>query len=115
MYHELSKPEKKIARILIDKGVDAEFRIALEQADEILSAWKKGGLDNRAAYHGLFKNVKERNKHIANRFDGLRASRYLLTVANIYADGQITADDIKDFSEETRAVLNKWLRYIQEE
>lgn len=36
MHHELSKHEKKIARMLIDKGVDAEFRSALEESSEIL-------------------------------------------------------------------------------
>jgi len=115
MYHELSKREKKIARILIDKGVDTEFRISLEQTDKILSEWKEGNLDNRTAYHALFKKIHERNNLIANRYDGLGGSRYLLTVAAIYADGQITEEDIKDFSEKTRAVLNNRLRFIKEE
>ena len=115
MPHELSKREKKIARILLDKGVDAEFRTALEQADEILSEWKKGSLDNRAAYHRLFQKVKENDKWIANRYDDLTGSRWLRTVGLIYEDGQITEDDIKDLSEETKDVLNRWLRLSEEE
>ena len=115
MYHELSKREKKLARILIDKGVDTEFRIAMEQADKILSEWNEGSLDNRTAYQKLFKKIHEQDKRIANRYDDLRGSRYLLTVASIYADGQITEEDIKDFSEESRAVLNNWLRFTKEE
>ena len=97
MYHELSKSKKKLAGILIDKGVDIEFRISLEQTDKILSEWKEGSLDNRTAYHALYKKVLERNKRIANRYDGLGGSRYLLTIAAIYADGQITEEDIKIF------------------
>lgn len=100
---------------MIDKGVDTEFRIALEQTDKILSEWKQGSLDNRTAYHKLFKKVQERDKRISNRYDGLTGSRYLLTVAGIYVDGQITEEDIKDFSEETKAVLNNWLRFNKEE
>lgn len=114
MSHELSKREKKIARILIDKGVDTEFRMALEQADKILLEWKQGDIDNRAAYHKLFSKIRELDKHIANRYDDLRGSRYLLAVASIYADGQITEEDIKDFSEETKGILNNWLRLSKE-
>ena len=112
--HELSKREKKIARIIIDKGVDAEFKTALEQAHEILSEWKKGSMDNRTGYYKLFKKIMEQNKRIADRYDGLTGSRYLLTVGRIYEDGQVTEEDIKDFSEETKAVLNRWLQFSKE-
>jgi hypothetical protein len=111
MHHELSKHEKKIARMLIDKGVDAEFRTALEESSEILSAWKNGDIDNRAGYHKVFKKIMEYDKRIANRYDGLTGSRYLLTIAGIYIDGQITTEDIKDFSEQTRAILNELLQF----
>ncbi len=114
MGHELNKIEKKLARILIDKGTDTEFKIALEQVDAIIVEWKNGDLDNKAAYHKLFKKVDERDNRISNRYDGLTGSGYLITLAGIYADGQITEDDIKDFSEETKAVLNNWLRISKE-
>lgn len=112
---ELSKKEKKIARILIDKGVDTELRLSLEQADEILSEWKQGGLDNRTAYHKLFQKIKENDKWISNRYDGLSGSRWLRTIGLIYEDGQITEEDIKDLSEETKEVLNRWKRLNKEE
>jgi hypothetical protein len=111
MHHELTKHEKKIARILIDKGTDIEFRIALEQVDKIITEWKKGGMDNRTTYHKMYKKVDEQDSRISNRYDGLTGSRYLITVANIYIDGQIDEADIKDFSEQTKAILNELLQY----
>ena len=111
---ELSKSEKKLARLLIDKGVDAEFKNALEQAAVIITQWQKGSIDNRTAYHQLFKTIKEQDKRIANRYDGLTGSGYLSAVAGIYIDGQITEADIKDFSEEAKAFLNNWLRLSKE-
>lgn len=111
---ELTKSEKKLARILIDKGTDTEFRLALEQVDKILTEWKNGRLDNSTAYHKMFKKVDECDTRISDRYDGLTGGRYLLTVASIYVDGQITEDDIKDFSEETKAVLNNWLELSKE-
>ncbi len=113
--HELTKREKKIARFLIDKGLDIEFRTALEQAAEILAEWQKDGMDNITAYQKLFKKLRERDKAIARRYDDQRGSTYLLIVAQIYADGQITEEDIKDFSEDSRAFLNNWLQWSKEE
>ncbi len=110
MASELSKSEKKLARLLIDKGVDADFKTALEQAAVTITQWQTGSIDNRTAYHQLFKKIKEQDKRIANRYDGLTGSRYLSTVAGIYFDGQITEADIENFSEESKAFLNNWLR-----
>jgi hypothetical protein len=107
MPNDFSKSEKKIARILIDKGVDTEFRTALEQADEIISEWKKGSLDNRTACHKLFSKIKVRDKRIATRYDGLTGSRWLRTIGFIYEDGQITEEDKKDLSEENKEILNQ--------
>jgi len=114
MAFEFSKSEKKLARLLIDKGVDAEFKTALEQAEVIISQWHKGSIDNRTAYHQLFKKIKEQDKRIANRYDGLTGSGYLSAVAGIYIDGQITEADIEDFSEESKVFLNNSLRLSNE-
>jgi hypothetical protein len=35
-------------------------KTALEQANEILSEWKKGSMDNRTGYHKLFKKLWSR-------------------------------------------------------
>jgi hypothetical protein len=94
---DLSKREKKIARDAIEKGVLAEFEVALKESETIINQWRSGKLDNKQAYHKLFKAMAERNKHIARRYDNMRGSRYLLTVANILHDGHITQEDIKDF------------------
>lgn len=109
MYYELNKREKKIARALIEKGVNAEFKKALKQSASILAEWQNGDLDNRSAYHKLFKWIDEQNEKIARRYDAITGSKYLITVAEIYADGQITADDLQEFSEGTKEVLNSWL------
>ena len=105
---ELSKGEKKLARQCIDKGVQAEFKAALERVKKIVDEWDNAAPDHRETYYKLFKAVNEQDKRIARRYDGMRGSRYLLTVADIYADGQITEEDIAGFSEETKAVLLRW-------
>lgn len=114
MPHEFNKSEKKLARLLIDKGVETEFKNSLQEVDEIITQWKKGAIDNRAAYYKMFKTVSDNDKWISRRYDGMTGGRYLLTVASIYADGQVTAEDIEGFSEETKAVLNRWAEVSKE-
>jgi hypothetical protein len=97
---ELSKKDKKVAREIIEKGVQIEFANGLNQADAVIQKWKNNHLGNREAYHLLFKKIKDFDKHIARRYDAMRGSRYFLTVANLFADRIITEEDIKDFSKE---------------
>ncbi len=104
----LSKPDKKVARECIDKGVQADFKAALEMAKKIVDQWNSAAPDHRETYNMLYKAVNEQNKHMARRYDGLTGSRYLQTVAAIFADGQITEEDIAGFSDEAKAVLHRW-------
>ncbi len=58
---------------------------------------------------GFIKQLQITNKRIAKRYDGLGGSHYLITVAAILYDEQITEEDIKDFSEETKEVIHRWI------
>jgi len=108
MYYELPKKEKKIARAAIDKGVNTAFKLALEEAESIIEEWRNGKLDNRGAYHKLFKAIDKHDGKIARRYDHVTGSKYLMTVAAILADAHITQDDISEFSDETKEVIRRW-------
>ena len=106
MYYELSKREKKIAKACIDKGLDAEFKEGLENFYAIMRDWQSGKFaSNKEAYHQLFKAVDEKDHAIARRYDGLSGSWWLITVIELLREGYISEEDIKDFSEETKAVI----------
>ena len=47
---ELSKKNKKIARQIIEKGLQKDYALALLEADTVLHNWKNKTLDNREAY-----------------------------------------------------------------
>ncbi len=106
----LSKREKKIAREIIEKGLQVEFAKALYDADTVLQNWKSKETDNRTAYHKLYKTVKDNDKHIARRYDGMTGSRYIDTIAAQLADGIISNDDLKEFTEETQNEISKLFR-----
>ncbi|MBS1747064.1 MAG: hypothetical protein JST21_12910 [Bacteroidetes bacterium] len=106
MYYELSKREKKIARQCIDKGLDIAYANALNETGIVVQDWYKEKLSTRDAYMKLFKVIKEHDYAIARRYNNLGGSRWLETVAQLYAEEIITEDDIRDFSEETRKVID---------
>ena len=105
MYYDLNKREKKIARQLIDKGLDTAFANALNAAESIIENWHAKKLDNRDAYLQLFKIVNKHDNDIARRYDRLTGSKYLVTVAQLFSEKIISEEDISGFSEETKQRL----------
>ena len=104
--HQLSKREKKIARQCIDKGLDAEFREGLQITAAIIQDWSSGKFEsNREAYHALYRAISTKDRAIGRRYDDLGGSSWLITVASIFSDGYISEVDIKDFSDEAKAVI----------
>jgi hypothetical protein len=109
--HELSKSEKKVARACIDKGLETELLEGMEKFEAIIKDWRAGKFaTTKEAYHALYKAVDEKDNAIARRYDGITGGRYLITVAGIYRDGYINEDDIQGFREETKAMLQFWLK-----
>ena len=104
---ELSKREKKLTREIIEAGLQKEFTKALLDADKILNDWKIKGLDNRNAYHNLYKHIIDFDKHIARRYDGMTGSRYLLVLIAQLQDGLISESDLENFSEEVKNIIKR--------
>lgn len=111
MRYELTKKEKKLARELIEKGVQAEYRITLEKVKQVVTEWESGKTDNRDSYQKLYKTVIEQNSHIAKRYDRISGSNYIMTVAVILFDKQITEEEINDFSEEAKEEILRWISF----
>lgn len=107
MEQNLSKKDKATLRALIEKGVQAEYTHALAEVETVLKQWRDGALDNRDAYQAMYRSIQENNKFIARRYDYVTGSRYVLTVAGIYRDKQITDDDLSGLSEEVRARIQR--------
>jgi hypothetical protein len=110
----LSKKEKKVAREIIEKGLQIEYAKALSDADTVLQNWKDKGADNRDSYHSLFRTVKDNDKHIARRYDGMTGSSYVYIIAAQLADGIITVDDLKEFREETQEGIKQLCKNLKE-
>jgi len=102
---ELSKQEKKVAREIIETGLQKEFAKGLFDADTILNQWKNKSTDNRDAYHLLFKKITDFDKHIARRYDGMTGSKYLFVIAAQFQDGIISESDLEKCSERVKQAV----------
>jgi hypothetical protein len=102
---ELSKSDKKAARILIDTGLDREYAHGLKKASAILEDWLKGNRDSRDAYMKLYKQVTGYDRHIAKRYNDLTGSRYLITVIGLLFDEVISEDELHGFSDNTKEFI----------
>jgi len=99
----LSKKDRKVAAILIEKALQREFVKSLFEADSILHAWKEKEKDAKEAYHALYKHIEDFEEHISHRYDDRRSSKYLFIIAALLYDKIISEEEIKDFSEEASA------------
>ena len=99
---EITKSEKKLARQIIEKGLQIEYKKGLEQQSEIIERWKSGNSDTKDSYLKLYQSVTSYDKYIAKRYDDMRGSKYLFIIAAQLADGIITLEEIEKFSIDTK-------------
>jgi len=99
---ELTKSQKKIARALIDLGLQRECKSFTDKITKFTnsSEWKTG--DPHALYLKLYKKVTSFDKHIAKRYDNLTGSDYYMTVLGLFYDEVLTTDDIASFDTEVQ-------------
>ncbi|HEY1871070.1 MAG TPA: hypothetical protein VGG71_08435 [Chitinophagaceae bacterium] len=114
MYYELPKKDKKLARQLMDKGLLVEFEQGLKNFDAILQEWKAGNGDIKETYYKIFTAVKEFDKHIARRYDGIGGSRYLETVIEQLEDDLYDISEIDGFSPEVRDDTLRFVKFRKE-
>jgi hypothetical protein len=102
---ELSKAAKKIARLIIEKGLQKEFEKGLNQFDKILQTWKAGNMDNKETYHALYDSIIIFDKHIGRRYDGMSGSAYLYIIAGQLFDGVISESDIEQLPQDAKNAI----------
>ena len=122
MINELPKKDKRLCREFIHKGLEQEcekFVKSLQRAagkaiplEELNAPYsEENGWSVEGPWHKryiqLFKMMKRFDSHVADRYDNATGSHYLEIVEDLYFDGWLTDDDIKQFSEETRQDIER--------
>lgn len=111
-YQEMSKADKKIIRELIDKGLQKEFETGIAKVEKIIADWRRDHTDNGETYRGIYKAIKEFDKHIARRYDGMGGSMYVPTVGMQLRDGLLAEEDIAPLSDEGKKVVRTFAQLL---
>lgn len=99
---ELTKSQKRIARQIIETGLQREYEAGIKKLDNIITKWKRKETDNRDAYIKLYKSLTSHDKHIARRYNRMSGSWYLHIIAAQLADEVIAVEELNDFPEDIR-------------
>jgi len=88
--YEFPKSEKKIARKVIETGLQRYYESSILDLEKIILKWKSKDLTNKEAYHELYRTVKQNDKYIARMNDDLRGSTYMLVIQGLLANKVIS-------------------------
>jgi len=113
--HELSKSQKKIARELIQKSLQIECSMFLERMEQFINNRQEEEKSPHESYLELYKKVKEFDKQIMRRYDGMRGSRYYMTIVGLLHDEILTNEDLSLFNEEVQKELLDSLKVWSED
>lgn len=103
---DFTKSENKICRAIFEVALQREFARGMSDFAAILSKWQaEKPIDNRESYYSIFTAVKDFDKHIARRYDGMRNSDFYFILIGMLVDKVITEDDLNGFSDERKAAL----------
>jgi len=114
MQHELSKPQKKIARTIVGKGLMKDYEKALKEVEATLISWMQDKLDNREAYIKVYEQITSSDHFIARRYDNMKGSTYLRIIAQQLADGLISEEDLEGLEEEHVLTITSWAKIFSE-
>lgn len=98
----------------MDKGLLIEFEQGLKRFDAILQEWKAGNIETKETYYQIFSAVKDFDKHIARRYDGIGGSRYLETVIAQLADDLYDISEVDGFSPDVKADTLRFVNFRKE-
>ena len=102
---ELSKSDKRIARIIIEKGLVVELEKGLNKAEKILKDWKQGKGNTLDSYHALYKHITNFDDKIERRYDNTRNGDLMFIIVHQLYEKLIDKEEIKAFSEEGQAII----------
>ncbi|MDQ0636817.1 hypothetical protein QF042_000382 [Pedobacter sp. W3I1] len=113
---DFSKADNKVARKLFEVALQRELKKEMQAFSKILDQWKtQQPEDNREDYYKIFTAIKDFDKHIARRYDGLRNSWFFDTIIGMLLDQTLTQSDLEDFSEEAKSEILRILKFRQED
>lgn len=102
---DLPKSQKKIARRIIETGLQREYADGINKVKKIIDNWEKKQLNNKDAYLKMYKTLTNHDKMIGRRYDYMTGSKYVMIIASQLYDGVIGEDELEDFNSEVKNTI----------
>jgi hypothetical protein len=113
MPSELTKKEKKIARELIAKGLQVDLKKGLENFAAILKKGSSDANDIKDHYNSFCNEVKDFDKFVTQRYDYMRGSEYLTTIAVQLRDELLDESELEAFDNNTKEQILSNLNFMR--
>ena len=108
VYQDFSKTDKKKIQPLIELAVQREIaNFAKESLPMHRDLSEKTYEDIRVPYWELFEKFKDFSKHLTRTYDGYSHRELPSKIAHAIVNGDLSMDDIADFSEEGKKKLEE--------
>jgi hypothetical protein len=108
--HEIKESDWKIFRQLRPPALERLCKRILSEIERVSADGSKGYHER---YLEIFRVLRQRDREVAEAFDGPRRSRALTQIASIKQLGLLTDDESLRFSQETRDAVNLMLEVRQ--
>jgi len=98
---ELTKPQKKKVRELIDRALEREFKeFLLSVRDLVADVETTNSLSDM--YSKLYDSFKAFDKRLSMRYGDIRGSQYFNIILWLFIEKKLTLEDISEFDDEMR-------------
>jgi hypothetical protein len=112
---ELSKKERKIARELIDKGLQEDIKRGLLEFDAILQKWKDEAGHSGDCFYTLYESIRDYRKWIASKYDHMPGSRYMETLIYQLYNDLYPSSELDEFRSEIKDYILLRVKRAREE
>ena len=107
MSRSVPESDWKVFRELHRVALDRYCRRVVDEIALIAAETKETAHER---YLRIYKVVHERNRMMAEAFDGMRRSTALLQLVTICSHGLLTEEEIGRFTQATRDVISRYLK-----
>ncbi|GHT78504.1 hypothetical protein FACS189464_2050 [Bacteroidia bacterium] len=115
MYVDFTKSQQRIARTLIETGLQRECENFIKKIGTFTQSANYQFGDPHKVYLELYKKVNSFDKHIARRYNDMRNSILYMTVLTLFYEKVLLPEDIAAFDKEVQNALIKYVEDLDKE
>jgi hypothetical protein len=105
IYKELTIPQKRKARKLIEKALVRDYTESLRCVKSVADTFVDNKGETKNICSKLFSTITNKEEIPAGRYNYLTGSKYLLSLINLLREGVLTSDDMLVLDDELQKFI----------